>query len=320
MIAWVKSSQGSGDICRWQVISSSAVEGLGEGVAQGEGVVQGGDVVHAVEVGATVGCEQGEGDSGQGAGFGELGVMEDFADEAFAGEGHHEREVVHAQFAQVADEGEVVLGGFAEADAGVQTDALRVDAALLGLCYAPGEEVAHFGDNVLILRGLLHGGGGALHVHEDDAAGLLGAEGSHVGIGQAADVVHDVGAGLQGGCGDGGVAGVDGDAGGGVALPEGGNDGEDAAHFLILGYRGGAGAGGFAADVDDVGPLVQHALGVLLGGGCGGVLPAVGEGVGGDVEYAHDTALWGQLPDFVAQVPEAHGILDFEFWIFNFLS
>ena len=289
-------------------------------MAQGEGVVQGGDVVHAVEVGAVVGGEEGEGDGGQGAGFGELGVMEDFADEAFAREGHHEREVAHAQFAQVADEGEVMLGGFAEADAGVQADALWGDAIPLGLSDALGEEVAHFGDNVLIMRGLLHGGGGALHVHEDDAAGLLGAEGSHAGIGQTADVVHDVGADSQGGCGDGGVTGVDGDAGGGVALPEGGNDGENAAHFLILGHRGGAGAGGFAADVDDVCALVQHALGVLQGGSCGGVLPAVGEGVGGDVEYAHDAALWGQLPDFVAQVPEAHGILDFEFWIFNFLS
>ncbi len=275
-------------------------------MAQGEGVVQGGDVVHAVEVGTTVGGEEREGDGGQGAGFGKLGVMQELADEAFAGEGHHEREVAHAQFAQVADEGEVVLGGFAEADAGVQADALRVDAIPLGLCYAPGEEVAHFGDNVLIMRGLLHGGGGALHVHEDNAAGLLGAEGSHAGICQAADVVHDVGACLQCGCGDGGVAGVDGDAGGGVALPEGGNDGEDAAQLFVLCHRGGAGAGGFAADVDDVCALVQHALGVLQCGGGGAVLPAVGEGVGGDVEYAHDAALWGQLPDFVAQVPEAH--------------
>lgn len=284
---------------------------LGERMAQGEGVVQGGDVVHAVEVCATVGGEEGEGDGGQGAVFGEFGVMQELADEAFAGEGHHEREVVHAQFAQVADEGEVVLSGFAEADAGVQTDALRGDAALCCERNPLGEEVAHFDHDVLIMRGLLHGGGGALHVHEDDAAGVLSAEVAHAGIGQAADVVHDVGAGLQGGGGDGGVAGVDGDAGGGVLRSDGGNDGEDAAHFLILGHRGGAGTGGFAADVDDVGSLLQHALGVCQGGGGGAVLPAVGKGVGGDVEDAHDGALCGQLPDFVAQVPEAHGILDF---------
>jgi len=108
----------------------------------------------------------------------------------------------------------------------------------------------------------------------------------------AADVVDDLGSGFDGAAGGGGVEGVDGEDGLGALLQDGLDDGEDAGLFFFGGERGGVGAGGFAADVEDIGALVEHGDGLgegSFGGVLGGVeVTAVGEGVGGDVEDAHD--------------------------------
>jgi len=160
-------------------------------------------------------------------------------------------------------------------------------------------------------------------VHEDGSAVEFGAGGGHGGVPEvAADVVDDLGSGLDGAAGCGGVEGVDGEDGLGAVFEDGLDDGEDAGLFFFWGERGGVGTGGFAADVEDVGAFVEHGDGLgegAFGGVLGGVeVAAVGEGVGRDVEDAHDEGSLAEGEGAGAEVPvegrasdEGHGgILD----------
>ncbi len=78
----------------------------------------------------------------------------------------------------------------------------------------------------------------------------------------------------------------------GLRLEDGFDGGKDAGLLFAGRERSGVGAGGFAADVEDVGSFFEHLEGLGYGS-VGSVLwgvevAAVGEGVGGDVEDAHD--------------------------------
>ena len=133
----------------------------------------------------------------------------------------------------------------------------------------------------------------------------------------AADVVDDLGSGFDGVAGGGGVEGVDGEDGVGALLEDGFDDGEDAGLFFFGGEWSGVGAGGFAADVEDVGALSSMLC--LVEGPFGGVLgrvevAAVGEGVGRDVEDAHDDGpraegecASAEMPVVMAAGREGHG-------------
>ncbi len=149
---------------------------------------------------------------------------------------------------------------------------------------------------------------GSAGVHEDDSAGELGAGGGHGWIPlMAADVVDDFGSGGDGKLSGGGVEGVDGEDGFGLCFEDGGDDGEDAGLLFVGGEGDGFGAGGFAADVEEVGAGVEH--GESLGNGTlgfvgGGVeVATVGEGVGGDVEDAHDAGMVAEREGAGAEAP-----------------
>ena len=138
----------------------------------------------------------------------------------------------------------------------------------------------------------------------------------------AADVVDDLGSGFDGAAGGGGVEGVDGEEGVGSFFEDGFDDGENAGLFFVGGERHGVGTGGFATEVEDVGTLFEQLKGLgegSLGGVLGGVeVAAVGEGVGCDVEDAHEDGSLAQWKGAGAEVPvvmtaggEGHGwILD----------
>ena len=112
-------------------------------------------------------------------------------------------------------------------------------------------------------------------MHEDGSAVELGAGGGHVGVPEvAADIVDDLGSGFDGAAGGGSVEGVDGEDGFGAVLEDGGNDRQDAGLFFFCCERRCVWAGGFAADVEDVGALVEHGDG-LGEGSFGGVLGGV---------------------------------------------
>ena len=95
---------------------------------------------------------------------------------------------------------------------------------------------------------------------------------------------------------------------------------ENARLFFFGGERGGVGTSGFAAKVEDVGAFLEHPEG-LGDGAFGGVLgrvveAAVGEGVGRDIEDAHDQSALAKNESASAKMPvvmgagsEGHGVI-----------
>lgn len=239
---WGERTSGSGLI--------DADDGLGH--AHGFGV--GADVVDANDVGTALAGEAGEGDRGPESIF-EVAAFESFGDHGFSGDTDEQGAVAEGEVGQVLHEGEVVLLILAKPEAGVESDALRVDALALELSESLGKVIADLADDVIVVRTLLHGLGRAGHVHDDETGlGSCGKAG-HGGVAtESGHVVEDVGSGIQRGTGDGGLHGIDGDEGLRLGT-NGADDRDDATEFLRLIDGLGSGAGGLAADVEDVGPF-----------------------------------------------------------------
>ena len=222
---------------------------------------------------------------------------------------------------EVGEERVVVVEALAEAEAGVEDELIAGDAC--GDCGldAPLEAGADEGED--FVRGEWREVGpfvrAASGVHEDGSATEGGAGGGHGRVPEvAADVVDDLGSGFHGCLSRCGVEGVDGEDGAGSLFENGLDDGEDAGLLFVGGERGGVGAGGFAADVEDFSSVVEHVEGLgesAARGVVGGVeVAAVGEGVGGDVEDAHDEGAVAEgegasaeAPVEVRAVREGHG-------------
>ena len=230
-------------------------------------------------------AEGGEGESG-GEAVGDFGGAGEFCEEGLAGDAKEEGAIMEAQLRHPLDEGKIVGNGLSKADSRIEYDLLGRHAAGYGGVKRLSKKFPDFAHNILIGGSLLHGGGLSLHVHEDEACAGGGDEGGHGGIAKAADVIDDVDAGLEGGGGDLGLAGIDGKGAGSLRseLPD---DGEDAGDFLLRGDGGGAGAGGLASDVDNIRTLGFHAAGVLDGGARIKELAAVRKGIYGYIQDAH---------------------------------
>ncbi len=219
------------------------------------------------------------------------------AEERFARDAGEQGCPKFEQLVLVGEERVVVVEGFAEAVAGIENDAAAIDAGGEGAFQRLGEAGFHKRDNFILGEGRLGAPfvGAAAGVHEDDAALQIGAGLGHGEIPfEAGDVVDDFGAGGDGGASGFGFICINREHRFGTVAENGFDDGEDAV-LLLLGADGivgaeflGAGAGGFAADVDEVGALIEHGEGVLDGGVRVEKRAAIGERVGGDVEDAHD--------------------------------
>ena len=100
--------------------------------------------------------------------------------------------------------------GFAETDAGIKRQLFGRYTLIrqnLQPLLKETQEIVH---DAAIMRVELHGGGCALHVHQDDACtcGACGLDHRRVAV-QGSDVVDDVGAGSQAGVSDCCLAGID---------------------------------------------------------------------------------------------------------------
>ena len=115
------------------------------------------------------------------------------------------------------------------------------------------------------------------------------------------DVVDDGGARVRRPPGGLGVIGVHRDAYRGVG--QSADHRPDPVPFVPGGQRRGAGPGRFAADVDDVGPLADHAIGPFDGRVGVDVQAAVGERIRRDVEDPHDEAPAGGAVADMLHVP-----------------
>ncbi len=148
---------------------------------------------------------------------------------------------------------------------------------------------------------------GPAGVHEDEARGwaAVGEDRGHGRVpGEAANVVDDLDAGVDGGTGGGAVVGIDGEDGLGAGGADGFEDGKEAGLLFGGGESGGVGAGGFGTDVEDVGAAIEDIEATLDGGVEGEELAAIGEAVGGDVEDAHDEGAIAERQGAGTELPE----------------
>ena len=133
------------------------------------------------------------------------------------------------------------------------------------------------------------GVGGLAIVHDDDRHATFGDERRHVGIAlQAPDVVDDCRAPVERPGGDARLDGVDRDRQ--AELDHRRQHRLKPRQFLVgrNRLRAAIGPGRFRADVEDVGALLGHGAGVRDGLGRIDEVAAVGKGIRGDVEDAHD--------------------------------
>ena len=184
-----------------------------------------------------------------------------------------------------------MLPGLPEPDAWVDDQVLGRDTGGLRGPGAFQQEGAHLLDHVLVARVLLHGRGRALHVHEDERypAGRRHPEHARV-VASGGDVVDERCTGSESRLRDVGPGGVDADRDvRGQAGAQALDDAEDAPRLFRRRHRQGPGARRFAADIDDIGALLDHAERVIDRGPWFREPPAVGEAIGGEVQDPDDT-------------------------------
>ena len=152
-----------------------------------------------------------------------------------------------------------MLHGLAEADARIDGDAVGYDAGRACGVDALRKMRGHFGDDIIIVRILLHGARCASHVHENNGACALRRDVRHIIIAlQRRDIVDDLRAGRDGGARHRCLRGVDAQRGSGFR-GESFDDRKHAAQFLFRGDGGRAGARRLAADIEDLRAFVDKA-------------------------------------------------------------
>src|SRR5580692_1406725 len=100
----------------------------------------------------------------------------DRMDEALARGADQERQVEAAPGIEPRDAGETLLRRLAEADTGIERDAVALDAGLPGDFQRAREEIGHVLDDVDVRIG------GVAVVHDDDRRAVAGDDPRHVGI------------------------------------------------------------------------------------------------------------------------------------------
>jgi hypothetical protein len=252
-------------------------------------------------------------------------LRESVGEEALAGGSGEDGQFELVELVEVREERVVFVEAFAEAEAGVEDDPVAWDAGGGGGFETFGQAREDEREDLVRCEGRERGPvlWAASRVHQDGAAVELRAGRGHLGVPEmAADVVDDLCSGLDSAAGGACVKGVDGEDGVGLVFEDGFDGGEDAGLFLVGGERRGVGTGGLAADVEDVCALVEHLCCLCKGafGRVGGRVEeaAVGEGVGCDVEDAHDEGspakregAGAEMPVVMAAGRKGHGgILD----------
>src|SRR4051812_8701048 len=97
----------------------------------------------------------------------------DPAERGLARPADEQRDVHSGERGKVLEQGEVVVEGLAETEAGVDRDALTGDARLFCFLNSHCQETGDFVDHVIIVRRLLHRRRLALLVHETNGAVAL---------------------------------------------------------------------------------------------------------------------------------------------------
>ena len=128
-----------------------------------------------------------------------LRIAEDLPERALARDADEHGPAERAQLVEPPEELEVLVRRLAEADAGVDADALLADpAASTANADALLEEGQHIGDDVVVVRSGLHRPRLPLHVHETHVRASVRDHLGHLRVAaQRGDVVDELGAELE---------------------------------------------------------------------------------------------------------------------------
>ncbi len=182
-----------------------------------------------------------------------------------------------------------MLKGLAKANAGVEDDVLLFYSSLHRALRTACEEVPDFAYYVFITRVLLHSLRLAEHVHEDDPAPPISYQIRHSRVAaERGNVVDDNCPSVEGSSRGRGTVSIYRDDGFGTGLQDAPYYWYHPAQLFFRADRVRAGPRGFTADVYYPRSLVQHLPGLGYRCVCGKEVSAVGEGVGGYVQNAHE--------------------------------
>ena len=98
-------------------------------------------------------------------------MPKDFGDGGFAGNTNQHGHAQSLKCAQVPQQGQVVLNRFAEAETGVDDNAILCHASGVQRSNALAQEFTHLGHHIAVARCFLHGLWVALHVHDTELDG-----------------------------------------------------------------------------------------------------------------------------------------------------
>ena len=236
-------------------------------------------------------AEDGGGDRGRGRpvprGEVDLAARQRSSQKRLAGGPDHYRTTELGELVKTRKHLEAVRGFLREAKTGVHQHVLLGNARTGGKGHALAHLVQDLVDHLGVDRLLIHVTRATPRVHQHDGHAVPGNDCGQIGlVSQTADVVDERRAGRERGIGCRGFVGVHRDRhlnARGQCL----DYGEHAAAFLGLGRRLRAGPGGLAADVEQVGAVLDHPYTCIDRGGGVEELAAVGERVRSDVDDAH---------------------------------
>ena len=216
------------------------------------------------------------------------------ADEALPRRSDHQRRDGR-QLARARQDFQIVIERLAEADPRIDEDLRRGDSGGNGRVAKGAQLTPNLAHHVIILNVLLHRGRVAAHVHEDDRHFCHRGHGGHSGrVAKRAHVVDDVRAGSNCFLRHRSLSRVDGDWDA-AALPDLFDHRHDAIDFQLRGDRLRSGTRRFSADVDHRRAILLHPQRGLHRIGMIEIDAAVGEGVGSDVDDAHDAGRVGDV-------------------------
>ena len=192
-----------------------------------------------------------------------------------------------AETSQPSQELEIVRVGFSESDSGIDHDPFHRNAGRDRRVEPEGELVPHLFDYIPIAGVILHRCGCTTHVHQDQASAPTRHHRSHRGVAECRNVVDDIRADVQRRPCHGRPSGVDGDRYGELP-PQLRYDGNDAVRFLVSVHGNRPRTRRFAPDVDHGRALFDHLHGAFDRVRREKVSSTVAEGVGRDVQNAHE--------------------------------
>jgi hypothetical protein len=208
-------------------------------------------------------------------------------DEAFSAGSDKQGMAELCKGGRVAQQLQIVSGGFAEANAGVQEDSARVDARKNGLVPSVEKKRRDLGGDVPITGGKLHGLGVALHVHEHDGQTAAGDEGKHFAIvPPGGNVIDDVSAPIHGLLANQGVSCVDRDND--FETPADGGDGRNGPANLFLRRDAQCSwSGGLTAYIEPIRTGIDKLLGIVGSLLWPGQSAPIAEAIRGQVDDPH---------------------------------